>query len=152
MSSEPHVPQEHPSPHRGRVSLVALLLGLGIGPAAWAAQLMLGYGLSSYACFPGDQPFEHAPPPGWSGERPGLLAVNLACLVVALAGCWISWASWRSTRQEKGGGSEALLRRGEGRSRFLALCGLLASAGFAVAILFDTAAILGVPACWDTPS
>lgn len=146
------VSHEHPSPHRGRVSVTALLVALAAGPAAWVAQLMLGYGLSSYACFPGDQPWEQAPPPGWGGERPALIAINLVCLALALAGFWIALGAWRRVRGEKEGGVTHLLTRGEGRSRFLALCGMLDCAVFAIAILFDTAGILGVPSCWNVPA
>jgi hypothetical protein len=149
MSSEAHSPHEHPAPHRDRVRVLELLGGLAAGPAAWVAQLVVGYGLSSYACYPSDQPYLRAPPPGWRGERPVLLAINLACLVVALAGLWLAHRNWRATRHEKPGGGHVLLATGEGRTRFLAGCGMLTAAGFALAILFDTAAVLGAPTCWD---
>jgi hypothetical protein len=54
--------RDHPSPHRHRVSLSALLFGLFGGPVAWIAQLVVNYGLASYACFPGDTPRTHVPP------------------------------------------------------------------------------------------
>lgn len=149
MSPHAGVPQEHPSPHRGRVTVTALLFGLGAGPAAWVVQLLLDYGLSSYACFPADQALEHAPASGWAAERPVLLAINLACLVLALAGLRVAQASWRGARLEKDGGHQVLLATGEGRSRFLALCGILTAIGFSLAILFDTAAIAAVPSCWN---
>jgi hypothetical protein len=139
MSPRAAVQPEHPPPQRGRVSIVALLFSLAAGPAAWAAQLMLGYGFSSYACFPGDEPYREAPPPGWGGERALLLVINLVCLLAPLAGGTVAYRAWRDTRGEAG----------ESRTCFLALCGMLTSLGFALAILFDTAVIAGVPSCWE---
>lgn len=144
-------PQEHPAPHRQRVSLARQLFGLAAGPAGWIAQLVIGYGLSSYACFPRDAPHLISPPPGWAGEHLGLLALNLACLALALSGLAAALGAWRRTRGEKRGGPHLALEIGEGRARFLALCGLLTSGLFAGAILFNTAPILGVPACWSVP-
>jgi len=141
-------PHEHPSPHRDRVSTPSQLIGLAIGPAAWAAQLEIGYGLSSYACFPQDRALADGHPV-LAGEHLGLVLLNLACLAAALFGAWISLRGWRATRAEKEGAEHSLLEVGEGRSRFLAGCGLLTSAGFALAILFDLAPILGAPACWN---
>jgi hypothetical protein len=145
------VPQEHPAPHRERVSLLALLFGLAAGPAGWIAQLLLGYGLSSYACYPSDEPQLTSPPRGWSGEHVWLLAINLLCLALTVAGFLTALANWRRTRAEKEGGAHRLLQTGEGRARFLALSGMLACGVFALAILANTWTVLGVPACWDVP-
>ena len=142
-------PQTHPSPHRGRTRLVLLLLSLAAGPAGWIAQLVVGYGLANYACYPDSRPQLHAPPPGWAGENLWLVALNLACLVVCAAGFLLAAAAWRRTRDEKPGNAQHLLETGEGRTRFLAVCGMLATAVFAAAILVNTVTILGVPSCWE---
>jgi hypothetical protein len=131
------------------VSVKTLLFGLGVGPAAWAAQLMLGYGLSSYACFPGDQALRQSPPPGWRGEHTALAGIGVVCLLLALSGAWVAYRSWSISRAQTAGGG--LLDAAVGRSRFLAGCGLLASLGFSLAILFGLGASLGVPACWVFP-
>jgi hypothetical protein len=139
-------PIEHPSPHRGRVSLGGQLFGIAAGPAAWIAQLVVDYGVSSYVCYPADTPRRDLP---GGGEHGLLLAVNLACLAVALAGFAVSLAGWRRTRAEKPGPLHEMLQIGDGRSRFLAICGLLAAATFAVAILFDTPSALALRLCWS---
>ena len=149
MSADTGEPHEHPSPHRERVSVVGLLFALAIGPAAWAAQLMVSYGLSSYACFPFDRPHLHAPPPGWSGERATLVAISLVALLFALGGLWWAYRSWRAVQGEKAGTHHTLFDVGEGRSRFLAACGMLATSSFALAILFGLAAAAAVPSCWE---
>jgi hypothetical protein len=142
-------PEEHPAPHRGRVSILASLASLIAGPAAWIVQLVVGYGLSSLACFPHDAPLRQSPPPGWSNEPLLLGAINGTCLLLAVLGGMMALMHWRRTRGERGGGAEHALEIGEGRTRFLALCGMLSGFGFALAILFDTPAILAVPACWS---
>lgn len=113
-----------------------LLVAVALGPAAWITQLAVGYGLSSYACFPRDAPQESTPPPGWSGETGLLLIINLACLVISLASLTLIAGLLRSAPPKT-------------RTHFLAVCGLYAGVGFAIAILFDTWPILGVPACWS---
>jgi hypothetical protein len=142
-------PQEHPSPHRHEVGLPALLFSLAAGPTGWITQLLLGYGLSSYACFPKDEPYLASPPPGWGGEHLILLAINLCCLGLVAAGFLVALASWRRTQAEKEGGAHHMLEVGEGRTRFLSLCGILACGLFGSAILFDTLPIVGTPACWN---
>jgi hypothetical protein len=143
---------QHPAPHRRRADIRLLLLGLAAGPFAWIVQLVLGYGLASSACYSRNAPRLRVPPSAWVGEHRLLLAINLVCLAIALAGAGVSWLSWRRTRQEKAGGTGMLLEIGEGRTRFLAACGTLAAAGFAVAILFDTAEPFIIASCWRIAS
>ncbi|HZZ88552.1 MAG TPA: hypothetical protein VFE13_09495 [Caulobacteraceae bacterium] len=129
---------------QGRTAAL-LLLALAAAPAAWALQLLAGYGLSSWACFPHDAPLRQTPPPGWGAERPMLLAVNLVCLALCLAALAIA------ARLRPRGIAPAALDVRMARMRFLAHCGILACLGFAGAILFNTANILMVPACWSIP-
>jgi hypothetical protein len=129
-----------------RLRRVALLLGaIGAGPAAWALQLVAGYAVSSYACFPHDAARRRAPPPGWEAEPAILLAVNLVCLALDLAA--VAYCVRRLARAGGNGGPTLDVRRG--RTRFLALCGVMAGVGFAGAILVNTANIVMVPTCWS---
>ncbi len=141
-------PAEHPAPHRHLVNVWLLLAGLGAGPFAWILQLVASYGVASYACFPPLGPRLGGLPVGWSAEAPGLTAVNLVCLAIALIGLAASFVHWRRTRTEKSGGHESLLETGEGRTRFVASCGMMAGAGFALAILFNTVEPLLIAGCW----
>jgi hypothetical protein len=149
MTTDAEPSTEHPSPHRERVSQRALLLSIGAGPAAWITQLVVTYGFAAHGCNPSAQPPIMAPAGGWPGEHTLLLAVNLACLIVAVAAGLLAVACWRQTSGEKPGGGHTLLDIGEGRARFLAGCGVLTSAGFMLAILFNTAELFMVPACWS---
>ncbi|MBV9510018.1 MAG: hypothetical protein JO303_07030 [Caulobacteraceae bacterium] len=126
---------------------IAALLALAAGPAAWSIQLVVGYGLSSHACFPRDRPLPLLPPQGgWSGETAVLLAINLACLLLAAGGAVVSHRYWKGARAEGDAG------RKSGRCSFLGACGLIAGLGFGLAILFDTPVILATPACWRLPT
>lgn len=132
--------------------MVASLGSLIAGPTAWIAQLVFGYGLSSLACFPHDVPYRQSPPPGWSVEPALLAAVSAACLAAAILGGATALVHWRRTRKERGGDAHHALDVGEGRTRFMAACGVLSGFGFALAIVFDLPAILAVPACWSIVS
>jgi hypothetical protein len=125
-----------------------LLAGLAAGPAAWILQLVIDYGLASHSCFPRETPQVAGLLSSWAGESEWLVAVNLVCLCLAAGGAFVSWRNRRRTRPTKRGGAETALEASEGRTRFVATCGILAGAGFALAILFDTAEPLVIAACW----
>ena len=132
---------------KGTPALAAQLFGLAVGPAAWIGQLVIGYGLSSYSCFPGDAP-RSAPPP--VAEHGLLLAVNLACVALALSGLLVSLAGLRRHRGDKTQDRATTNAAATpwGRSRFLAMCGVLSASAFAIAILFDTPSTLALRLCW----
>lgn len=134
------LPPHPPDRPARRATPWLLLLGLAAGPADWIAQLLLGYGLSSYACFPRDEPLTQSPPPGWAGEHLWLLVINLVALALTLAALALAW------RRRPGEGPPG---RSASRSAFLAHCAMLACGLFAAAILFNTVNIFIAPACWE---
>jgi hypothetical protein len=136
---------QHPAPHRRNVGLSSLLLGLTAAPVAWVTQLIVGYGVASHACFPGDMPRAS---PLFLATGTIVTAFNLAAIIISIAGVVLSFRSWRATREEHAGRSHRLLDVGEGRTRFLAICGMLTSMGFLVATIFASIAILAVPLCY----
>ena len=140
---------EHPAPHKGRVPAPRLFAGLVGGPAAWVLQMLIGYASSSDACTLTQGAHGQARLAGFHGEVGVLLAVNLACLAIAVAAGLTSWRDWIRTREEKPGDTQALISIGEGRTRFLALCGMISGAIFATAILFNTVGPIMVPVCWS---
>lgn len=141
--------QDHPSPSRGAVSGWRLVGGLAAGPFGWIGQMLVDYGLSSQLCMLGRA--GHRSPPA-SGEAVALVAINLVCLAIALGGVLLSWSSWRRVQREKPGGPDATLSIGEGRSRFLAVAGMMSAGAFVVAILFNTIEPFMIPACWSPTS
>jgi hypothetical protein len=137
---------EHPAPLRGRASLTWLWIGVVGAPVFWFAQEWLNYGFSSYTCYPGDTPLEVVPA-GWNWFRTGVYVFDAAAILAALIAGYVSWRCWIATRAEMPGGAEAALELGEGRTRFLALWGMMYSVAFLAAIIFETIASIMVPLC-----
>jgi hypothetical protein len=135
---------KHPAPHRRRIGLAALFFGLAAAPAAWNAQLLISFALSAHACYPRDVPLTL---PVWSGLWGLLIAIDIAGILLAIAGGLVSVRCWRLTFDEAPGSVHHLLDVGQGRTRFLAMCGILASVLFALGLLFATAADFVVPLC-----
>ncbi len=134
----------HPSPHRHRVRLGALIFGLCGGPAAWSVASMASVVLAQEACRPGAMPLST---PAFGGVHAALVALNgIACLVTIASGV-VAYRSWIATCEEHPGSGQTLLEIGEGRSRFMAMAGMLTGAGFLLAILFGVPAIVFGPLC-----
>jgi len=140
MNSKPNVrPPSQPG-------AAVLLVSLVAAPAGWITQLVVAYGLASYACQPTAAPSLRPAGFGWSDEHGLLLAANLICLAVTIAA---GVAPWRAKRAPlAGGAADAGDPQTAGHRHFLAGCGRLASAGFAIAIAFNTFELFTIPACW----
>ena len=121
-----------PAPETSEPRFLWLLLGACAAPLFWLGQMMLGYGVTAYVCYPGDHPV------GLAATGP-LFAALMVFDLIALGGCaggaLVSWRIWQR------------LGRGEGRNRFLALWGLMSSLWFFTAIAFNVLASLWVPLC-----
>lgn len=66
---------------------------------------------------------------------------------MALAALWAAYGAWRRSHAEQAGGGERTLEVGEGRTRFLALCGIVTSFGFLIGIAFALLPLVMVPLC-----
>ena len=140
---------EHPAPASGQVAPVWLFAGLAGAPAAWVMQMLVDYGLASNACTLTQGRHGQQASAGFAGETWVLMAVNLAFFAVAVGAGLLSRSHWNTTRGETAGGVHAQLSIGEGRTRFVALAGMMTAFTFALAILFDTVEPLIVPLCWS---
>jgi hypothetical protein len=109
-----------------------LLFGCSAAPLFWLGQMMLGYGVTAYVCYPGDHPLG---PSMGAGLFVPLLIFDLIALGGCAAGALVSWRLW--TRRRAGGG----------RNRFLALWGVMSSLWFFAAILFNVLVSILVPPC-----
>ncbi len=141
--SEPDLPLvtiRHPVANRYRVGLLALAFGVAGAPLAWNIELLVGTAVSGHQCFPRYAPLAL---PMWGGTWWFLLALSLAAIALGICAALVSWRSWTRTRDEHPDAAHG----GEGRTRFLALCGLLTSGLFLVVLLFTLAAVLMVPLC-----
>lgn len=142
----------HPAPERGHVALAALWFGIFGGPLAWSLQTLINLTVSAHACFPHLWPLT-SPVSNASGIT---FVVSLAALGVCIAATFVAVRSWMRTRGEQHGASgrasensagTSLIETGEGRTRFMALAGVLASLLFLAASLIHTASIFLVGPC-----
>ena len=126
------------APETRSVRFLTLLFGAAAAPIFWLGQLMLGYGVTAYACYPGDHPV--------AVRFGGALVQHVIAFdVLALIACAVAGlVSWRSlAKGARGPRPSACAHTGEGRDRFLAMWGILSSLWFFFAILFNTIASLG---------
>lgn len=144
--TESSSPVEHPSPHRSKVSVPWLLAGLMIPPAVWALEMLVGFAVSSNAC---PLPPERLAQAGFAGEAVLLVALQIVCLITAIASGVMSWRQWNRVRHEKEDSDHAHLTLGEGRTRFVALGGMLTAGAFMIAILFNLLEPILIPLCWS---
>ncbi len=112
----------------------ALWFGLFGAPVAWSLQLLASYALVAHGCYPDAVPMTIPVVPGL---RTLVLGTGAAALVVALLAAGSAWRSWRATQHGHQAEHEALLEVGEGRTRFMALSGLLLSTVFALGIVMN---------------
>ncbi len=119
---------------RPAVAPGALWFGLFGAPLVWSLQLLMSYALVAHACYPASEPMAT---PVVGGLWTLVLVAGLVALVVALAAGGTAWRSWRTTRAEHPGDEDALLEVGEGRTRFMALAGMLLSGVFLLGIILN---------------
>jgi hypothetical protein len=135
---------DHPAPHRANVN--PYLLGFAVvgSPAAWSLEMLVSFPLAAHACFPKDEPILSPSIPGLSGILAG---VAIAVFLVGLLAAAASVACWGRTRNERSGAAHHLVEIGEGRTRFIALCGMITSVGFMIALSFEVTALYLVRSC-----
>lgn len=134
-----HSAAAHEPVSRGR-----LAFGIVAAPAAWAAQLIANYLFATGACYPKDVPL---PEPRGSGVWWVMLAVSVVAPVFGLVVLGVTAASVRRSRGRSATTASSVTARGEGRTRFLTVCGLITSAGFLIVIFLTSAAFFLLPLC-----
>jgi hypothetical protein len=144
MAQAKHSASDHPAPARHLVSPGLLFFALAAAPAAWLSQTVAGMAIARHACYPKNAPLTF---PAF-GYAHGLLSVILAgAALIALCAVVASVIAWKRTRKEARGNSHTLVEIGEGRTRFLAMCAMILSIGFSIAIGFSTVGLNIVPLC-----
>lgn len=132
----------NPAPGRARIGFLVLLFGASAAPLFWLGQLMLGYWVTSRACYGVDHPTMIAPD---SGLRLLLIVFDAVAFAAVAAGAAASWWSWQRAQNQANGSRERATRHG--RTRFLAIWGLFSSLWFFGAVLFNTISSIAVPLC-----
>ncbi|MBV9115702.1 MAG: hypothetical protein JOY67_23055 [Hyphomicrobiales bacterium] len=136
----------HPAPHRKRVRLLALIFPILAPSFAWSAHLVVNFALSSHACYPDGVPLR-SPASGLGWLWSLLLIIDLAGIIIGLVSALIAWRTYRLTAQEMAETGPPLAEIGEGRTRFLALWGVLIGVGFSAATFFDFVGLWVLPLC-----
>jgi len=134
----------HPSPHRDRVSPWAMWFCILGAPTAWSIQQLVNSPLFAHGCYPKDVPIAE---PIWSNAFGVALWVELVALAVCIAAGLTAWRNWRRTRGEKEGSGHHLVESGDGRSRFMAMVGMICSGLFLLSTVFATALLFMVQPC-----
>jgi cytochrome c oxidase subunit 3 len=83
----------------------------------------------------------------WLVVMPGVLAVDAAALAATAIAGFVAWRNWRRTSGEKAGGGQGLLESGDGRTRFMAMAGMLTCGVIGVAILYIGMCHAALPEC-----
>lgn len=145
--------QTHPAPARTRVSLAALWFGLVGGPAAWSVQTLVNLPVASHGCFPQLHPLTSV----YGYNIDGIaFVVSIAALTVCIAAVSVAWRSWHRTRDEqhratgranRHSAQASALETGEGRTRFMALAGLLTSGTFTLVSVVHLVTVCLVGPC-----
>jgi hypothetical protein len=125
----------HPSPERAKGPWWQLAAALLPAPVAYSAQIVGSYAFAAEACSLGYRPAST------------LIVLNVVAVLVAVGGFAMSVLMWRRTRGEKAGGGLRAAEVGEGRTRFLALCGLWSSSIFMLAVLLELVAVFMLAGC-----
>jgi hypothetical protein len=146
MSADTQDLRPHAASRAHRVKLGEIFFGVCGGPVAWFLQLCTGYALASAPCFR-DGVRLTEPPPLLRWTWPAMIVAMLAGVLIALLALGISWRAFQRTRQEAGGSSALLLEMGAGRTRFLALWGVLLGSAFAAAAAITAVAFILLPRC-----
>jgi hypothetical protein len=134
----------HPSPHRTAVGAWAMWFCILGAPAAWAMQELIDAPLFAHGCYPKDVPLAL---PIWSHAGAIAWAVEGVAVVVCIASGLVAWRNWRRTQGEKEGSGHHLMEAGDGRSRFMAMAGMICSGLFLLATGIAIAFLFGVQAC-----
>lgn len=142
----------HPAPQRGHVSLVALWFGIFAAPVAWSVQTLVNFPVAAHGCFPQLEPLTDPR----TAVRGIAFAVSIIVLAIGAAALAVSFRAWMRTRGEhhdaSGEGRDhtaqtAALETGEGRTRFMALSGVLTSIVFLLLSLVHVASLFLVGPC-----
>jgi hypothetical protein len=116
------------------------------GPVAWFLQLCAGYALASEPCFR-DGYRAAAPLPALQWTWPAMILAMGVAIAVSLLALLVSWRTFNRTREDGAGDAHPPVGVSEGRTRFLALWGVLLGSGFALATALTAVAFLTLPRC-----
>jgi hypothetical protein len=116
------------------------------GPLAWGVQLNSGYALASQACYPGSER-RLALPAHLAWTRAAIAMIMIAACLVSLLALASSLRSYRRSAGERGRDAAEPTRSAAQCTCFLALWGMVFSAGAAVGSVLTFFAYFVLPQC-----
>jgi len=143
-SSSPMHRQPHPSPHRAKVGAFPIWFAIVAAPLAWNLQLLFNVALVAHGCYPHDEPRSE---PLWNHLATATTAIEAIAMAVCVVAGLVAWRNWRRTREEAAGSAHHLIEGGDGRTRFMAMSGMLTSGIVLVASIYAILSHLTVPWC-----
>lgn len=136
----------HPAPEGHKITRPALWGILATGPLSWLGQMTVCTALLSWACYPKRLPLT-VPVDGFDWTDDAALVVLILCAAVAALAAFYAWRLLQEVKDEKPGDHADLMEVGHGRTRFVALWGVILSTGFAIATILTLAGFALVPRC-----
>jgi hypothetical protein len=134
----------HPAPLRQAVAPGLLAFAVLAAPVAWSLEVLVNLSVTSPTCYPKDHPLIA---PMLTGTASVLTGVQIAVFAIGIAGAIAAAICWRRTRDEGHGDAHSLVEVGEGRTRFLAMCSIILSSVFVVAMVFTATAFAMIRLC-----
>jgi hypothetical protein len=134
----------HPSPQRDRIGPWAMWFCILGAPVAWSLQQLINAPLFAHGCYPKDMPVAE---PIWGDTGTIAMAVELIAIAICIVAGLVAWRNWRRTRSEKEGSGHHLMASGDGRTRFMAMVGIICSGLFLLAVAFAIGLLLMIPPC-----
>jgi hypothetical protein len=119
-----------------------LAFGLFAAPIGWALHLLVNYSIAGQNCVGAVAASANA-----RGAYSVILLIDLAAVILTVVAGLVAYDLWKKTKEEKVGDTHRLVQTGEGRTRFLALCGILTSTLFGLAVIVDVLGIVVGPTC-----
>lgn len=128
----------------GVPGVVRLYVGIVVAPLAWSLHMLVCYALAAHACFPTDIALGR---PVWPDLRFVVATATGTAWLMVLIGSTVAWLNWKATASASSAGPDRILQTGDGRPRFMALCGVLVSSVFALALCFTSSGVFLIPDC-----
>jgi hypothetical protein len=134
----------HPAPLREVIAPGLLAVAVLAAPVAWSLEVLVNLSVTGLACYPKDQPLA-SPLVTWPGAV--LTGVQIVVFAIGIAGAIAAAICWRRVRRESQGDANTLVAIGAGRTRFLAMCGIMLTTIFLVAMVFTATAFAMIRLC-----
>jgi hypothetical protein len=116
-------------------------------PVAWSIHAVAAAAINSASCV---MPRGQNAPEGIQAGSPawiGMLVLSLLMLALAVVTFFTAWRSWSAVHAHEAGEEDDLLETSEGRTRFMAMAGMLLGGIFTLLIVLNSVTLFITPQC-----